>query len=460
MSVTDGDIARPDPFAIEPARGPIGGVARVPGSKSITNRALVCAALAGGTSIVDGVLVADDTEAMLDCLTHLGFGVDIDRPAGRVTLAGAPLLADEPTRPGRRMVPKPHALLDARLSGTTARFIAPLLLLADGEFRLDGGPPLRDRPMGGVFHAMRELGAVIDPLGAPDHLPVIIRSDADNRRGGPVAVGAAESSQFASGLLLVAPGFESGLAIRLEGDVVSRPYLELTLAVMAAFGVEVEHDVDRPADYLVAAADYHPTHFVVEPDASAASYFFAAAAMTGGCVRVEGLGSRSVQGDLAFVDVLARMGAQVTQTDEWTEVRGTGVLHGITVDMADLSDTAQTLAAVAVFADSPTEVTGIGFIRRKETDRIAAVVTELQRCRIDAAETADGFVIVPGEPTPAVVSTYDDHRMAMSFALLGLRAPGIEIADPGCVAKTFPGYWDELDRLREGSPRADRVPDQ
>ncbi len=230
--------------------------------------------------------------------------------------------------------------------------------------------------------------------------------------------------------------------------LVSPPYVTMTIDVMRAFGAEVTPAADRPNTYAVAASGYEPTEYRIEPDASTASYFFAAAAITGGRVRVEGLGADSSQGDVAFVDVLQQMGAEVERTSDAIEVRGTGRLRGVTVDMGDLSDTAQTLAAVAVFADGPTEVTGIGFIRRKETDRIAAVVTELQRCGIAATETDDGFRIEPGTPQPAVIQTYDDHRMAMSFALLGLQAEGILIADPGCVAKTFPGYWDTLDQLR------------
>jgi len=236
------------------------------------------------------------------------------------------------------------------------------------------------------------------------------------------------------------------LTIHRAGVAVSRPYLEMTTAVMRRFGGQITKP--DPATFVVASTGYRPTDYAIEPDASSASYFFAAAAITGGRVRVDGLGTDSLQGDLAFVDVLERMGAEVERGSDFTEVRGTGVLHGVAVDMSDLSDTAQTLAAVAVFADSPTEVTGIGFIRRKETDRIAAVVTELGRCGIDVTETDDGFRIVPGEPHPATIQTYDDHRMAMSFALVGLRVSGIRIADPGCVAKTFPGYWDEFDRLR------------
>jgi 3-phosphoshikimate 1-carboxyvinyltransferase len=224
---------------------------------------------------------------------------------------------------------------------------------------------------------------------------------------------------------------------------------------MRAFGAEVDPDPARPNTYAVPATGYRPTDYRIEPDASAASYFFAAAAIVGGRVRIEGLGAGSLQGDVAFVDVLEQMGAEVERGTDVIEVRGTGRLQGVTVDMGDLSDTAQTLAAVAVFADGPTEVTGIGFIRGKETDRIAAVVTELRRCGIVATETEDGFRIEPGPPQPAVIQTYDDHRMAMSFSLLGLRAEGIQIADPACVAKTFPGYWDTLDQLRRPGTAGD-----
>jgi 3-phosphoshikimate 1-carboxyvinyltransferase len=232
----------------------------------------------------------------------------------------------------------------------------------------------------------------------------------------------------------------------------------MTLSVMAAFGAEatwVDTDVIR-----VEPTGYRAHDLVVEPDASAASYPLAAAAICGGTVRVSGLGTSSVQGDVGFVDVLEAMGASVVRAPDAIEVSGPTRLRGITVDMADISDTAQTFAAVAAFADGPSEVTGIGFIRGKETDRIAAVVTELRRCGVDASETTDGFTIVPGPLRAATVHTYDDHRMAMSFALLGLRAPGIAIADPGCVAKTFPGYWDLLDTLRRSAqPQPDRVSD-
>jgi 3-phosphoshikimate 1-carboxyvinyltransferase len=222
----------------------------------------------------------------------------------------------------------------------------------------------------------------------------------------------------------------------------------MTTAVMAAFGAPVEVDDDL-THLRVPPVGYRAVdRYAVEPDASAASYFAAAAAVVGGTVRIEGLGRRSLQGDVAFIDVLASMGVEVAWHDDAVEVTGGGPLRGVEVDFSDISDTAQTLAVVAPFAEGPTTVTGIGFIRGKDTDRLAAVVSELQRLGIDAREDPDGFTIRPGTPSPGSVRTYDDHRMAMSFALLGLRVPGITIEDPGCVAKTYPGFWDDLGTLR------------
>jgi 3-phosphoshikimate 1-carboxyvinyltransferase len=411
---------------IEPLTAPPDADVRVPGSKSLTNRALLCAAFATGTSTIDGALVADDTDAMLVALSELG--VEIASRGTTLTIEGAS---------GR--VPAGPVELDARLSGTTARFLAPVLAAGAGPYRLDGLPPLRLRPMAPVFDALRSLGTDVVEEVEPGHLPVTISGAA---RGGRVELPGHVSSQFLSGLLLAGPLFPDGVAVHLTTPLVSLPYVELTRSVMRAFGAEVDATTVEPRGY--AATTYR-----VEPDASAASYFFAAAVITGGRVTVDGLGRRALQGDLAFVDLLERMGARVERTDTSTTVTGTGEIHGITADLSDLSDTAQTLAAVAVFADSPTSVTGIDFIRRKETDRIAAVVTELRRCGIDATEDADGFTVQPGAPPRgARIETYDDHRMAMSFALLGLRVPGIDISDPSCVAKTYPDFFADLDQLR------------
>jgi 3-phosphoshikimate 1-carboxyvinyltransferase len=394
---------------------------RLPGSKSITNRALVCAALADGRSTLHGALRADDTEAMVDCVTTLGAAVtddwQVDGTGGRL-------------RPGPLTV-------DARMSGTTARFLAPVLALGKGEYRLTGHPQLAGRPMKPAFDALRSLGARVDG----DALPVTIHGG--GATGGTVAVSGDVSSQFLSGLLLAAPLLTDGLTIEVTTELVSQPYVAMTTSVMGAFGVEVD-------GFTVGPQRYRPASFAVEPDATAASYFAAAAAICGGRVRILGLDRTSTQGDVAFVDVLAAMGADVEDGDGWIEVRGTGELRGVTVDLGALSDTAPTLAVVAACASTPTRVTGIGFIRAKESDRIAAIVTELRRCGVDAEEEPDGFVVRPGGDGPrrATVETYDDHRMAMSFAVLGLRVPGIELTDPGCVAKTFPTFFEVLESLR------------
>jgi len=431
---------------VVPLARPLDAVVALPGSKSLTNRALVCAALAGGTSVLEGVLLADDTEAMLDGLARLGIAVVADPATAQVTVTGC--AGELP------LVGGPAVTLDARLSGTTSRFLLPVLALslASSPVRLDGAPPLRARPMADGIAAVRALGATVVEEGEPGHLPVVVHGPVATHRQPLLEVAGGASSQFLSGLLLTAPALPTGLTLAVTGELVSRPYVDMTVAVMRSFGAEVA-DGEGDGTWQVVGSGYRAASpYVIEPDASAASYFFAAAAICGGRVTVEGLGAASLQGDLGFVDVLADMGCRVERTASSTTVvgPGPGELVGVDVDMRDLSDTAPTLAAVAVFARTPTRLRGIGFIRRKESDRIGDVVHELRRCGVTADEEPDGLVVQPGTPQPARIATYDDHRMAMSFALLGLRAPGIGIADPGVVAKTFPGYWEALDALRTG----------
>lgn len=402
----------------------------VPGSKSHTNRALICATLAPGTSGLEGALFADDTIAMVGSLLSLGVPIFAD-PAGR-TITVMNTTGEIPPGP---------ADLDVRMSGTTSRFLLPVLCLGQGPYRMDGSAGLRARPISELVTKLRHLGAVIEG----ENLPLTVVGG--GLPGGSVVVQGSVSSQYLSGLLMAAPRMPRGLYVRVAGELVSKPYIDLTIATMEAFGVTVEAYGDY-REFQVAHAPYRPATIGIEPDASAASYFFAAAAITGGRVRIEGLGTATTQGDLAFVRILEKMGASVTMAATHTEVRGTEQLHGVTVDMRDISDTAQTLAVVATFADSPTEITGIGFTRRKETDRIAAVVAELTKRGIRAAETPDGLIVYPGRATPGRVSTYDDHRMAMSFSLLGLVHPGIGIEDPECVAKTFPDFFEVLTTLR------------
>jgi 3-phosphoshikimate 1-carboxyvinyltransferase len=393
--------------------------------------------MATGTSTIRNLLLADDTEAMVGCLGGLG--------ATTTPQAGDPTTVTVAGTAGRVRGGGPA--LDARMSGTTARFVLPLLGLADGPVELVGHPALQSRPMGAAIDAVRSLGIELEELGAPGHLPVRVHG-AGRLPGGALALPGDVSSQFLSGLLLAGPLVDRGLDLTVTTDLVSRPYVDMTIAVMAAFGAVVEVD---PGDrFRVAPGGYRAADVVVEPDASAASYFFAAAAVVGGRVQVADLGRGSTQGDLRFAEILGSMGCEVAVDGRATTVTGTGRLHGVDVDMADCSDTAQTLAVVAAFADSPTRITGIGFIRRKETDRIAATVAELQRCGVDAEAEADGLVVrpAPGSPRAAAIATYDDHRMAMSFAVLGLRTPGTVILDPGCVAKTFPDFFETLDGLR------------
>jgi 3-phosphoshikimate 1-carboxyvinyltransferase len=434
--------------AVEPIGGPLDATVRLPGSKSLTNRALVCAALADGVSAIDGALVADDTEAMASALRALGSGIE-PGPNGQ---AGGTGTATHRTviGTGGRLTPGPLEL-DLRLSGTSSRFLLPLVALGRGRYGLDGRPPLRARPMGPVLAAIEALGARVEPHGRPGHLPVTVLAPGQ-LTGGQLDVPGDTSSQYVSGLLLVAPYVREGLRVRVTTRLVGRPFVDMTVAVMAAFGaaVAVAGDAGRPT-FTVHPGRYRGTTYRVEPDASAASYFLAAAAICGGRVTVEGLGEGSLQGDARFADVLAAMGARVERSAGATTLTGPSQLRGLgDVDLSAMPDMAQTLAAVAVFADGPTRVRGIGFIRGHETDRVAATVRELRRCGVDAGEEPDGFVVHPGIPQPARVRTYDDHRMAMSFALIGLRVPGIEIEDPDCVAKTFPGYWDTLGGLSAG----------
>jgi 3-phosphoshikimate 1-carboxyvinyltransferase len=434
--------------AVEPIERPLDATVSLPGSKSLTNRALLCAALADGVSAIDGALLADDTEAMASAVRALGAGV-APGPNGREGGGvGAPTRLTV-TGTGGDLAPGPLEL-DLRLSGTSSRFLLPVVALGRGGYRLDGRPPLRARPMGPVLAAIEALGARVEPHGRAGHLPVTVVAPG-HLTGGQLDVPGDTSSQYVSGLLLAAPYCGAGLRVRVTTRLVGRPFVDMTIAVMAAFGAAVATDDAGHPVFTVRPGRYRGTAFRVEPDASAASYFLAAAAICGGRVTVDGLGDGSLQGDARFADVLAAMGARVERSAHATTLIGPTHLHGLgAVDLSAMPDMAQTLAAVAAFADGPTRVRGIGFIRGHETDRIAATVRELRRCGVDAREEPDGFVVHPGIPQPARVRTYDDHRMAMSFALLGLRVPGIEIEDPDCVAKTFPGYWDTLAGLRIG----------
>ncbi|MDE0605841.1 MAG: 3-phosphoshikimate 1-carboxyvinyltransferase [Acidimicrobiaceae bacterium] len=429
-----------DPLSIRPLDHPPDTTVVLPGSKSITNRALVTAALASGETRLSSALFADDTLAMIDGLGALGVSCVPDSADGSITVEGRGADFAERTGSG-------EARVDARRSGTTSRFLMPVAALRGAPTVIDGDRQLRGRPMGHQIDALRHLGVSVEELGLAGRLPVRVAGPITGRS---CSIEGDASSQFASGLLLA--GGVSGLSLELAADPVSRPYLEMTVAVMRSFGSHVDlAEPQSPAQsrVLTVSGGYEsPGAYAIEPDASTASYFLAAAAITGGRVRVEGLGNSSIQGDVAFADVLARMGAEVEYDDAGIEVSG-GELRGVEVDLGDISDTAPTLAVVAAFASGATTVSGIGFVRHKESDRVAGPVHELRRCGIDAEQTSDGFVVRPqGPPVGAVFETYQDHRMAMAFALIGLVVEGVSICDPGCVAKTFPGYFGALEQLR------------
>ncbi|HMJ52012.1 MAG TPA: 3-phosphoshikimate 1-carboxyvinyltransferase [Polyangiaceae bacterium] len=419
-------------YLVRPAARPVDATIRPPGSKSYTNRALLLAGLASGTSTLTGALFSDDTKHMARGLAALGLDVHGDETARIFTVTG-----------GGGLIPAAHASVFVGNSGTTARFLAPMMALGRGSYELDGDEAMRGRPIQPLLDAMSALGARAHSICGNGCLPIRIQGGAFE--GGATRMAGSVSSQFFSALLMVAPRLRRGIVLEVEGDLVSKPYLEVTAQAMKAFGATMKHDEFRR--FEVAAGAYGGTDYEVEPDASAASYFFAAAAVTRGRVVVTGLGSQSLQGDLGFVHLLEKMGCRVRQTATETEVVGPAKLAGIEADMSSMSDTAQTIAAIAPLASSPTRITGIGFIRRKETNRIAAVVTELRKLGIRADEETDGFVVYPGQPRAGRIDTYDDHRMAMSFSVLGLTAHGIDILDPGCVSKTFPEYFVELEKL-------------
>jgi 3-phosphoshikimate 1-carboxyvinyltransferase len=427
-------------LAIEPLRARLDTTVRVPGSKSISNRALPVAAIASGHSILRGIGEGDDVEAMMAALRTLGTRIDLDseRNAAVTGTAGALPAAGV----------SPAVTVDARQSGTTARFLTAFVAGGSAPVRIDADAQMRARPMTDLVDAVRQTGTVVASEGADATLPYTVQPS----RGDAAAVvrlAGDASSQFLSGLLLSGPLYAGGLRIDLTSELVSQPYVDMTIRVMEAFAVPVERS-GYESFHVPAGSRYLATEYVVEPDASAASYFFAAAAIHGGRVTVAGLGRSSLQGDLGLVALLGRMGATVELGSTATTVRGPAQLRGIEADLANLSDMVPTLAVVAAFADSPTRITGVGFIRHKESDRIGNVVRELQRAGVHAEEQPDGLVIDPtaGRLRAARLHTYDDHRLAMAFALLGLRVDGIEVTDPTCVNKTYPGYWADLRALR------------
>ena len=416
----------PPQIAIQPVARPVQGMMRPPGSKSLTNRALILAALAGHPVTLTGCLQSEDTLVMVEALRQLGYQVSIEDTTFHV-------------EPGPNVHTQSTRSLDLFVgnSGTTVRFLTAMLALRPGVYRLDGVPRMRERPIADLVEALKQLGIRAEaPTGCP---PVTIYGG--GWRGGTVSLRVELSSQFLSALLLAAPFADCDFTgFRLVGPLVSEPYVAMTLAMLKQWGLQAS------LEHVPGRQRTGRTQYAIEPDASAASYLFAVAALTGGRVTVPGLTRASLQGDVAFVDALAEMGCHVSETADALTVQG-GPLRGITRDMNAISDTVMTLAVVALFADGPTVIRNVGHIRHKETDRLRALATELRRLGARVEEQVDGLTIQPGPLRGCVLQTYDDHRMAMSLALVGLRLPGVVIDQPACVAKTYPSFFDDLQRL-------------
>ncbi len=444
-----------DSHPMQPVSGPLNATVRPPGSKSLTNRALVCAALADGSSTLTGALDSEDTRVMAAALAQLGISVQPNWLQQQIDVTGC-----------GGQLPTSQAELYVANSGTTVRFLTALVALGNGRFRLDGTERMRERPIDDLLAVLAQLGVAARSQHGTGCPPVII--EAAGLTGGMATVRGDVSSQFLSGLLMVAPYARGTLELAIQGELVSQPYVHMTRAVMESFGIKIEAAADLQR-FKVPPAHYQGRDYSIEPDASAASYFWAAAAICGGSVTVSGLGRDSLQGDVAFCDCLEQMGCRVTHvpatmspsetTTSPSNITGPGgiqvtggPLRGINVDMNGISDTVQTLAAVALFAAGSTTVRGVGHIRHKETDRIGALATELRKLGAHVDEYDDGLRIVPGQLRPAAIDTYRDHRMAMSLALVGLRQPGVIINDPGCTAKTYPRFFDDLARVCRQGP--------
>lgn len=421
----------PPSLALSPVSGPVSAVIRLPGSKSITNRALLLASLCDGASTLHGPLHSEDTNVMSWGLHGFGADVSVISPTDDdfyVTGYGVPLA-------------NPSGPIEVANSGTTMRFLtaAACLSQANRDVILDGNARMRERPIRDLIGALLTLGVECEAVNGSGCPPVRVKGG--GLYGGKCRLRGDVSSQFLSAILQIAPYAKNDVEIEIVGELVSKPYIDITQSVMAAFGVTMENDGYKrlrvPAGQRYEARDY-----VIEADASNASYFLAAAAVTGGTVMLENLGADSIQGDVKFADVLETMGCAVTRGAQIT-LTGPDKLRAVDADMTGIPDTAQTLAVVCAFADGPSHLTGIGSLRVKETDRVRAIAVELPKlgCRVE--EGPDFWMIYPNAVAPSdlPIATYDDHRMAMSFAVAGLRQP-VTIADPACVAKTFPNFWE------------------
>ncbi len=407
----------------------------IPGSKSMTNRALLLAALSDRPVLLSNVSLSDDGRHFIECLRKLGFRTEADPELRQVKVYGL----------GGK-VPNRKAVIHVGSAGTAARFLTAMLALSEGEFIVDASPQMKARPMKPLIDSLTALGAKFEYLESPFSLPYRIRGT--GFRGERVTLEANISSQFLSALLLSGCNGPETLHIEINGEVAAKPYVDMTIRMMQDFGVRVVNDGYRRFE-IPQGQHYRGIDYWIEPDLSNACYFWAMAVLTGGSVTVRGSSLQSLQGDIRFLEVLKQLGATVAETEEGVKVIGpeNRKFPGIDLDLGDMPDQTMTVAAMAPFAEGPTVIRNVAIIKHHESNRLQAIVTELTKMGIRVEETGNGLIIYPGMPQPTVVETYDDHRMAMAFALIGLRADGITIANPECTAKTFAEYFEIFDRV-------------
>jgi 3-phosphoshikimate 1-carboxyvinyltransferase len=405
-------------------------VIAIPGSKSYTHRALILSSLAGGGSHLIHALRCEDTERTAQALLKFGVEIFWEGDDVRVLGTGGKYQASEDR-------------IDVGNSGTSMRFLTALAALRKGTTLLDGNERMRKRPIGELLKGLRELGVPAYSQKANDCPPVVVESE--GLKGGTARIRGEESSQFLSGLLMVAPYAQNDVNIKVTGSLASRPYIDITLDVMSAFGVKIPSQ-GYSSFSVKAGQRYLPKEYRIEGDASNASYFFSAAAVCRGRVKVNNLNPTTFQGDIQFLDILERVGCRVNRGSDWVEVLG-GELHGTEIDMNEMPDLVPTLAVTAAFARGKTVIQNIRHLRFKESDRIHALAKELSKMGIRVNEREDGLEIEGGKPHGAEIETYDDHRMAMSFAIAGLAVTGMRIKGEGCVDKSFPGFWETWRKL-------------
>lgn len=422
-------------YDVQPISGPVSLSVAVPGSKSITNRALLLAALAEGTSVLKGTLFSDDSRHFLACLQELGFPVKIDEAGRTVTVTGF----------GGK-IPKREASIYVGSAGTAARFLTAMLGLSDGTYHLNSSEQMKKRPMKPLLDSLASIGVTVTYAEKEGFFPFTIHGSFSAKNSIEVDIGS--SSQFLSALLMSAPMKAEGLTISLVGGKHALSYVDMTAKMMSQFGCHVDNPCE--GKYIVPAnASYQPRNYQIEPDVSAACYFYAMAPLLGGSVQVQHVHSDSMQGDIRFLSILKELGCELSEEESGIIISCAAPrsYKGITLDLSDCSDQTMTLAALAPFASTPTTIHNIAHIRLQESNRIQAIVNELTRMGITCQELTDGLYIEPGTPHGAAIETYEDHRIAMAFALIGLVASGIQIKNPACCKKTFEEYFQMLDEI-------------